>query len=58
MRSGLSSLPTPKNDYEIVTPEGDDDEGGIDGDGEEYVEDAENIELRRVEVMDITGVFA
>ena len=50
LRSGLSSLPTPKNDYEIVIPEGDEDENVMDGEGEDYVEDAEDVEHRRAEV--------
>jgi pre-mRNA-splicing factor CDC5/CEF1 len=30
LRAGLSTLPAPKNDYEIVVPEEEDQEGGAD----------------------------
>ena len=47
LRSGLSQLPAPKNDFEIVVPDLEDAEGG---EGEEvrrdYVEDAAEVEER------------
>ena len=50
LRAGLSTLPKPRNDYEIVIPDGEDDDGVADGDNEEFVEDAEDVEMRRAEV--------
>ena len=47
LRTGLSQLPAPKNDFEIVVPDLEETEGG---EGEEvrhgYVEDAAEVEER------------
>jgi len=51
LRSGLSSLPKPKNDYEIVIPEGEGDEDGdADGIDDEFVEDQEDVEAKKAEL--------
>ena len=55
LRSGLSTLPAPKNDYEIVIPEGEEDDDAHDADGDEFVEDAEDAEIRRAEVRGNEG---
>jgi pre-mRNA-splicing factor CDC5/CEF1 len=46
LRMGLSSLPAPKNDYEIVVPE---DEMGMDSEhlDSEHVEDQSDLDARR-----------
>lgn len=49
LREGLAGLPMPKNDYEIVVPEQEDEDGnpvGADGDS---VEDQSDVDKRRVE---------
>ena len=50
LKEGLSQLPAPKNDYEIVIPE--DSEGGAKGEDEEdrageFVEDQADLDERR-----------
>lgn len=57
LRAGLSSLPTPKNDFEIVAP---DDEGGMDvEEGSEvdpaYIEDAAEVDERRAKALKEAG---
>ena len=48
LRRGLSSLPAPRNDFEIVVPENDDkllEEPLVDAD---FAEDASDVESRRL----------
>lgn len=57
LRAGLSSLPAPKNDFEIVVPE---DEGGMEvEEGSEvdpyYVEDAAEVDERRAKALKEAG---
>ena len=59
LRAGLSSLPTPKNDFEIVVPE---DEGGMEteeGSGVDptYVEDAAEVDERRAKALKQAGLW-
>ena len=52
LRMGLSSLPTPKNDFEIVVPEAemDEEEGGqVHEEGESWVEDQGDIDNQTAE---------
>ena len=58
LRAGLSSLPVPKNDFEIVVPE--DDEGGMDvEEGSEvdstYIEDTAEVDERRAKALKEAG---
>ena len=57
MRAGLSSLPAPKNDFEIVVP---DDGGGVEmEEGSEvdasYVEDASEVDEKRARAQKEAG---
>ena len=57
LRAGLSSLPAPRNDFEIVMPE---DEGGMEvEEGSEvdpyYVEDAAEVDERRAKALKAAG---
>ena len=57
LRAGLSSLPTPKNDFEIVVPE---DEGGMEvEEGSDvdpaYIEDAAEVDERRSKALKEAG---
>lgn len=57
LRAGLSSLPAPKNDFEIVIPE---DEGGMEvEDGSEvdpyFVDDAAEVDERRAKALKAAG---
>ena len=57
LRAGLSSLPAPKNDFEIVVPG---DEGGMEvEEGSEvdpyYVEDAAEVDERRTKALKEAG---
>lgn len=47
LRAGLSTLPTPRNDYEIVVPENETKEDGTDDQTDEVVEDQADIDARR-----------
>ena len=53
LRHGLSSLPAPRNDFEIVVPEHDDnevrDDSGVDPN---YIEDAADLEARRLAMQE------
>ena len=58
LRAGLSSLPAPKNDFEIVVP--DDEEGGMEvEEGSEidpaYIEDAAEVDERRAKALKESG---
>ncbi len=47
LRKGLSKLPTPKNDYEIVVPESDDvDDSNTNGNEMDTMENGDNIMLK------------
>ena len=50
LRSGLSSLPRPKNDYEIVVPENEEMDTGPAQDGQ-HVEDQADVDDRRDEEL-------
>ena len=51
MREGLRSLPTPRNDFEIVVPElGEGAEEGVGQEGAEFVEDAGDIDERNAQL--------
>ena len=59
LRAGLSSLPAPKNDFEIVVPE-DEEEGGMEiEEGSEvdptYIEDAAEVDERRAKALKEAG---
>lgn len=47
LRVGLSALPTPRNDYEIVVPESDDKDENALTTGDETVEDQADIDARQ-----------
>ncbi|KAG7212980.1 hypothetical protein KM043_002320 [Ampulex compressa] len=47
LRAGLSSLPTPRNDYEIVVPEGEGKDEGTTAPTTEIVEDQADIDARQ-----------
>ena len=47
LRHGLSSLPRPKNDYEIVLPENTDGQGADIEETMEYVEDQSDLDLMK-----------
>ena len=49
LRAGLSSLPAPKNDFEIVAPEEMDVDG--EGHGVEFVEDAAEVDERKAKAI-------
>ena len=58
LRAGLSNLPAPKNDFEIVVPE--DEEGGMEvEEGSEvdpaYIEDAAEVDERRAKALKEAG---
>lgn len=48
LREGLASLPTPKNDYEIVVPENEDQQTDEDHDKRDAVEDQADVDARHV----------
>lgn len=47
LRAGLSSLPTPRNDYEIVVPEGEAKDDSTSTPATEIVEDQADIDARQ-----------
>jgi len=60
LRVGLGSLPTPKNDFELVVPDdADDGEVGAAAGGEEFggVEDAADVEERREKEKKERGLY-
>ena len=46
---GLASLPAPKNDYEIVVPEDNDDNVEMADDDNTYIEDQSDVDNRKIE---------
>ena len=53
LRHGLSSLPTPKNDFEIVVPEQSESDTREDhGADPNYIEDAADLEARRLALQE------
>ncbi|XP_072035693.1 cell division cycle 5-like protein [Amphiura filiformis] len=52
LRHGLSGLPAPRNDFEIVVPEHDDDMKEDTGVDPGYIEDAADIEARRLAMQE------
>ena len=49
LKMGLASLPAPKNDYEIVVPEDNDDNVEMTDDDNTYIEDQADVDNRRLE---------
>ena len=49
LKMGLASLPAPKNDYEIVVPEDNEDNVEMGEDGNSLVEDQSDVDNRRIE---------
>ena len=58
LRHGLSSLPTPKNDFEIVVPEHEDNEGVNESEADAgYLEDAADLEARRLAMQEAESKY-
>jgi len=49
LKMGLASLPAPKNDYEIVVPEDNDDNVEMADDDNTYIEDQSDVDNRKIE---------
>lgn len=49
LRDGLASLPAPRNDYEIVVPDDQDDDTGETATDDQLIEDQSDIDARRIE---------
>ena len=49
LKMGLASLPAPKNDYEIVVPDDNDDNVEMKDDANTYIEDQSDVDNRKVE---------
>jgi len=58
LKMGLASLPAPKNDYEIVVPEDNDDAVEMADDSNTYIEDQSDVDNRKVEAARLAAEAA
>jgi pre-mRNA-splicing factor CDC5/CEF1 len=58
LKMGLSSLPAPRNDYEIVVPEDNEDNIEMVDDANTYIEDQSDVDQRKVEAARLAAEIA
>ena len=58
LKMGLSALPAPRNDYEIVVPEDNDDNVEMVDDANTFIEDQSDVDQRKIEAARIAAEIA
>jgi len=58
LKMGLASLPAPKNDYEIVVPEDNEDAVEMTDDANTYIEDQSDVDNRKIEAARLAAEAA
>jgi len=58
LKMGLSALPAPRNDYEIVVPEDNDDNVEMVDDANTFIEDQSDVDQRKIEAARVAAEIA